>query len=191
MNRFRIILLAMLAVHLLAVNTNLLINLTTYFKADKMEFQVAFAVLFSLSYSLGNVYTLNRKGLVWLKVMFALLDGSAMILWYNTTIKGNDYIYLTSSFYAIYTIMIALGVGIRDKVRKSKFEGGNYNFLKLFAYGYILYLKGKFRKSKNPKLLNIANDFELLLGNFEVDFDKETVTNLKEVKNELTKIIKK
>ena len=180
----------MLALHLLAVNTNLLINLTTYFKADQKAFQISLALLFSVSYSLGTVYTLNRHGFVWLKILFALLDGAAVILWYNSEIQGNKYIYLVSSFYAFYTIMIALGVGLRDKVKDSNSQGLKSKFLSLYIYGYVLYCKGKFRKSKDDKLLSIANDFELLLSNFELDIDKETVTNLEAISKEITKEIK-
>lgn len=190
MKYFRILILAMLALHLLAVNTNLLINLTTYFKSDQKEFQIALAILFSFSYSLGTVYTLNRKGFVWLKVMFALIDGLAVAIWYNSAIKGMEYVYLVSSFYAVYTIMIALGVGIRDKVTNSNLNGLKHKHIDLYIYGYTLYCKSKFRKSKNSELLSIANDFELLLSNFELDVDKETVTNFKEIKSCIKSILK-
>lgn len=177
----------MLALHLLAVNTNLLINLTTYFKSGDRNFQIGLAIMFSISYSLGTVYTLNRRGFVWLKVLFALLDGLAVAIWYNSTISDQKYVYLVSSFYAVYTIMIALGVGIRDKV-KSDPVGKKSKFFKLFVYGYLMYSKSKFRKSKNEELLAIANDFELLSSNFDIDLDYDTVTNLNEIKEEIDKL---
>lgn len=190
MNKFRIIILAMLALHLLAVNTNLLINLTTYFKSDQKLFQISLAILFSVSYSLGTVYTLNRKGFIWLKVLFALLDGIAVAIWYDSTIKEKEYIYLVSTFYAIYTIMIALGVGIRDKqISNSDYE--KVTNLRLFVYGYIMYSKWLFRKTKNEQLIKAANDFELLLNNLDIDFNKETITNLNEIKKEINKTLNK
>ena len=190
MKQFRIIILAMLALHLLAVNTNLLINLTTYFKTDQKLFQISLAILFSFSYSLGTVYTLNRKGFVWLKILFALLDGIAVAIWYNSTLSGEKYVYMVSGFYAVYTVMIALGVGIRDRVKKSNFDSLKYKHIDLYIYGYSQYLKWRFRKSKKDEHLSIANDFELLLNNFELDFDTETVTNLNVIKDEVTKMIK-
>ena len=189
MNKFRIIILGVLALHLLAVNTNLLINLTTYFKTEQKTFQIVLAVLFSLSYSLGNIYTLNRKGIIWLKILFSILDGFAVYLWYNSTLKGDQYIYIVSGFYAIYTIMIALGVGIRDKVKKDNSRVTKLKHIDLYIYGYSKYLKWKFRKNKSDELLTIANDFELLLNNFELDFDKDTITNINSIKEEITKII--
>ena len=190
MNKFRIIILAMLALHLLAVNTNLLINLTTYFKSDQKLFQISLAILFSVSYSLGTVYTLNRKGFIWLKVLFALLDGVAVAIWYDSTIKGEKFVYLVSTFYAVYTIMIALGVGIRDKqISNSDYE--KVTNLRLFVYGYIKYSNWLFRKTKNKQLLNAANDFELLLNNLDIDFNKETITNLNEIKKEINKTLNK
>lgn len=190
MKNFRVFILITLALHLLVINTNLLINLTTYFKSDQQNVQIALATLFSISYSLGNIYTLNRKGFVWLKVLFSLMDGLATVLWYNSTLQGVEYVYLVSSFYAVYTIMIALGVGIRDKVIKSDLGALKYKHIDLYIYCYILYCKSKFRKSNKDELLTIANDFELLLSNYSLDVDKETVTNLNDIKKEVTKIIK-
>jgi hypothetical protein len=188
MKKFRIIILSFLALHLLAVNTNLLINLTTYFKSEQKVFQIALAIFFSISYSLGTIYTLNRRGFVWLKVLFALLDGAAILLWYNSAIKGQDYVLFTSSFYAVYTIMIALGVGIRDKVRKSDTEVQKSKFLPLFIYGYLMYSKSKFRKSKDEQLLSIADAFELLSSKFKLDFDDDTVSNFKELESFINKL---
>lgn len=181
-----------MAAHLLVINTNLLMNLTTYFKADQNELlQISLAVLFSIMYSFGTVYTLDRPGAVLLKVFFALLDGVAVGLWYNSTLRGVNFVWFVSSFYVVYTISVALGVGIKPKTNKSKFESNKSKFEKLFACGFLLYMKGKLRKSKSDELLAIANDFELLLGNFDLDLDYETVTNLFEVNKEIERIVKK
>jgi hypothetical protein len=86
--------------------------------------------------------------------------------------------------------MIALGVGLRDKLTKTDLEGKKSKFILLFIYGYLMYSKSKFRKTKDDKLLSIANDFELLSSEFDIDFDKETVTNLSEINKDIKGLLK-
>lgn len=189
---FRRIILGAMAAHLLVINTNLLINLTTYFKAEQNSIlQIVLAVLFSIMYSFGTVYTLDRPGAVLLKIFFALLDGCAVGLWYNSTLQGDQFIWYVSSFYVVFTISVALGVGILPKTKEKKVsKEPSYKFLAAYISGFMSWQKWKFNKTKEDKKLKVAEEFGLLLDNFETNLDELTITNLEDIKNEVGKFIR-
>ena len=189
---FKVVILSCVAVHLFAVNSNLLANLTVYFKVDNRNLQIFLTIFFSGMYSLGTVYSLNRSPLVWLKVVFAIFDGIAVKLWYDTTITGNIYIELVSTFYATYTVLVALGVGIKAKPRENKTVevSDKPEFLSLYIYGYAMYVKWLYNKSKSENKLDIAKKCEEFVNEFDNTLDPETEGNFTIILEEMQKLMR-
>jgi len=205
-NFWRTIIFISLGVHLALSNAKVLYNLDTGIKnfTDIQNINVFLSIFFAISYAISTLYLINKSDRIWLIIVFAALDGILVALWYINIIEGVTFTIVGGSFYAVYTFLILIGIGVLNDKNSVRSElhlvmDSNKELIKVneslakkneelidiakgMASGYVFYIKWRFNKSINDENIKMAEElFESVDKNF--NFTEYTTENFNQIKS--------